>query len=106
MLLHRHRCGIIYSQAFAEYLDERYHCESADHPGQLLSLDLVRCATGAKAGTTWYQITWLAAVSIPLADRYRIGRHLVYVHRQTLATLRRRGALDYDPTTRSVRLLT
>lgn len=106
MLLHRHRCGIIYSQAFVDYLDERHSVEGPYNVGKLLSLDFVRCASGPQAGTAWYQITWTPAVSIPLADRYQIGRNRVHIHKQTLNALRRRGALDFDSATRSVRLLT
>jgi len=94
MLLHRHRCGIIYSQAFADYLDERQRIEGPQHVGELLSLDYIRCATGDQAGTDWYQLSWIAAVSIPLTDRFKIGATLVHIHKQTRNGLKNR-ALDF-----------
>lgn len=94
MVLHRHSCGIIYSQAFANFIAEKHKRENADHPGDILSLDYVRCASGPHAGASWFQLAWTAAASIPLADRFQIGGVLVHIHKQTRNGLKRR-ALHY-----------
>ena len=105
MVLHRHRCGIIYSQAFADYLDDLQRVEGAEHEDDPLSLDYIRCATGAQAGKAWYQLSWIPAVAIPLTDRYQFGATLVHIHKQTRNGLRSRG-LDHDPESDSLRILT
>ncbi len=91
MILHRHPCGIIYSQAFADYLDERQRREETAHVGELLALDYVRCASGPHAGESWYQISWIAATAVPLADRFKIGGALVHISKQTRNGLKRRA---------------
>jgi len=104
MVLHRHRCGIVYSQAFADYLDHRQRVEAPLHPGELLSLDYIRCASGPQAGVSWYQISWIPAVSIPDADRYQFGSTLLHIHRQTRNGLKSRG-LDHSLEMDSLRIL-
>lgn len=104
MVLHRHRCGIIYSQAFADYLDERQRVEGPQHEDELLSLDYIRCASGSQAGAAWYQLSWIPSVAIPLADRYQIGTTQLHIHRQTRSGLRTRG-LDLDPHSRTLRII-
>lgn len=91
MVLHRHPCGIIYSQAFVDHLADKQQREGAQHVGELLSLDYVRCASGPHAGSSWYQLTWIAAASVPLADRFKIGSTLVAIHKQTRNGLKRGG---------------
>ncbi len=103
MNLHRHPCGIIYSQAFAEHLADKHQREDGQHVGELLSLDYVRCASGPHAGASWYQLTWVAAASVPLAERFHIGGTLVHIHKQTRNGLKRRGLHCVDG---QVRVLT
>ena len=105
MVLHRHRCGIIYSQAFADYLDDRQRVEGPEHGDELLSLDYIRCATGEQAGASWYQLAWIPSVSIPLSDRYQFGTTQLHIHKQTRNGLKARG-LDHDPVTDTLRILT
>jgi hypothetical protein len=104
MVLQRHRCGLIYTQAFADYLDARQRLEGDDHPDDVLSLDYIRCATGPQAGTSWCQLTWIPSVSIPLTDRFQFGSTLLHIHKQTRNGLKTRG-LDYDAEKDSLRIL-
>jgi hypothetical protein len=104
MVLHRHRCGIIYSQAFADYLDDRQRVEGAEHEDELLSLDYIRCATGEQAGSAWCQLSWIPAVAIPLSDRYQFGATQLHIHKQTRNGLKSRG-LDHDPKSDTLRIL-
>jgi len=93
MVLYRHRCGIIYSQAFANYLGERQASESPLRPDELLSLDYIHCVSGHQAGNSWYQLSWIPAVSIPLDDRFLVETVPLHIHPQTRRGLRK-GALD------------
>lgn len=95
MVLHRHRCGLIYSQGFADYLSERHSSESPQHPDELLSLDFIHCASGQQAGNSWYQINWIPSLSIPLCDRFLIESTPLHIHPQTRRGLKKR-ALDFS----------
>lgn len=73
----------MFSQAFADYLADRFQAEHVEQSGNVLYLDYVRCAVGPKAGSSWYQISWMPAVNAPLDDQLKIGDTLVYIHKQT-----------------------
>ncbi len=84
MIFRRHPCGIIYSQAFADYLEEaQQNGTEQQQADELLSLDYVRCASGPHAGESWYQLSWTPSIAIPLEDRYKIGATTVHIHKQT-----------------------
>jgi hypothetical protein len=89
MEMHRMSCGIIYSGAFADFLLRKHAAEEAAHPGEVLSLEYVRCAEGPSAGDSWWQIAWVPAFSAPSEHRFRIGATEVFIHRQT-----RRGLMN------------
>jgi hypothetical protein len=89
MVLHRHRCGIIYSQVFADFLHERHTLEAPSHPDELLSLDYIHCLSGPQAGNSWYQLTWIPALSIPLIDRFLLASVPLHIHPQTRRALRK-----------------
>ena len=105
MILHRHRCGIIYSQAFADYLRDRQHTEGPEHPDEMLSLDYIRCASGPQAGSAWYQLVWIPTDAIPLTDRHSFGTTPLHIHKQTRHGLNSR-ALHHDPETNALKVLT
>lgn len=91
MVLHRHPCGIIYSQAFADHLEETQRRDADTRAGELLTLDYVRCASGPHAGASWYQFSWTPAAAVPLADRFKIGATLVCIRKQTRNGLKNRA---------------
>lgn len=90
MEMHRLRCGIIYSGAFASYLAERQKQEQKSHPGEILALDYVRCASGPGKGNEWWQIGWVGAQNAPETARQRIGEVDVFIHRQSIRGLKTR----------------
>lgn len=83
-------CGIIYSADFADYLKQKHESEERAHPGELLSLEYVRCSEGEHAGSAWWQVVWIATFSAPAEHRFKIGDTEVFIHRQT-----RRGLMNH-----------
>ncbi len=90
MELHKLRCGIIYSREFAEYLTRKVSVESPDHPGELLSLEYIRCADGSNAGASWWQVAWVSLFAAPMEQRIQIGATEVFIHRQSRRGLKNR----------------
>lgn len=88
LVLHRLRAGLIYSQAFADFLEKKYAEEHREHPGELPHLDYVRCAQGELAGQSWLQIEWVSGLQAPTADRHTIGSVEVFIHRQAMRGLK------------------
>ena len=97
MVLHRLRSGLIYSQAFAEYLESKHNIESIGHPGDVLHLDYVRCSQGELSGQEWCQLTWISGAQAPTEHRHQIGGTEVYIHKQAIRGLKNR-LLHFDGT--------
>ncbi len=95
MVLHRLLTGLIYSQAFADYLGARHSDEHIGHPGEVMHLDYVRCAQGELAGQAWWQLTWMSGWQAPKEHRHAIGEVEVYIHRQAMRGLKNR-LLHFD----------
>jgi len=95
LVLHRLRSGLIYTQAFAEYLESKHNIENIGHPGEILHLDYVRCSQGDLAGQEWCQLTWISGAQAPTSSRHLIGGIEIYIHRQAVRGLKNR-MLDYD----------
>lgn len=83
MEMHRIPCGIIYSADFAGFLRQKFQAEESAHPGELLSLEYVRCSDGARAGSAWWQVVWVPPFSAPSEHRFQIGETEVFIHRQS-----------------------
>lgn len=88
MVLHRLRTGLIYSQAFADYLGKRHQAEHIGHPGEVMHLDYVRCSQGDLAGQAWWQLTWISGWQAPTEHRHTIGEVEVCILRQALRGLK------------------
>ena len=95
MVLHRLRTGLFYSQAFANYLEQRHSAEEIGHPGEILHLDYVRCGQGDLIGQSWWQLTWISGWQAPTELRHAIGDVEVYIHRQAMRGLKNR-LLHFD----------
>jgi hypothetical protein len=95
LVLHRLRTGLIYSQAFADYLEQKHRSEHFAHMGEVLHLDYVRCGQGELAGQSWWQLAWLSGWQAPNEHRHAIGEVEVFIHRQALRGLKNR-MLHYD----------
>lgn len=83
MELHRHPCGLFYSRQFSDFLRQKQESESRAHPGELLTLEYVRCREGEMAGAAWWQLGWVSLFSTPAENCFRIGDTEVVIHRQT-----------------------
>jgi hypothetical protein len=81
-------CGIIHTDEFARHLGELYERQKKAHRHEVLSLDYIRCASGAQRGTAWWQMGWVPEQSAPATHRHHIGGVEVFIHRQSLKGLR------------------
>jgi len=88
--MHRHPCGIIYSRQFADFLKDKQVKEEHVHPGELLSLEYVRCAEGEQAGASWWKLAWVSLFAAPMEHKFRIGETEVFIHRQSRRGLKNR----------------
>lgn len=95
LVMHRLHSGLIYSQAFADYLATRHERERAEHPGQVLHLDYVRCGQGELKGQSWWQLAWLDTLRATDEDRHKLGSVEVFIHRQAVNGLKNR-MLHFD----------
>ncbi|MGV3664477.1 MAG: hypothetical protein ACO1TE_30170 [Prosthecobacter sp.] len=95
LVLHRLRTGLIYSQAFADYLAEKHEREHVDHMGEVLHLDYLRCSQGDLAGQSWWQLAWMNGWQAPTEHRHTIGQVEVCILRQALRGLKNR-LLHFD----------
>lgn len=95
LVLHRLRSGLIYSQAFADFLESKHNIEHIGHPGDVLHLDYIRCAQGELSGQEWCQLTWISGWQAPTEHRHLIGDVEVFILRQTIRGLKNR-MLHFD----------
>ncbi|MCB1227210.1 MAG: hypothetical protein KDK99_15440 [Verrucomicrobiales bacterium] len=93
--LHRHPCGVIYTQEFADHLAALQREEAAEHDGDVLSIDYIRCASGPQAGSEWYQLSWITPPHNVQRDQFLLGSTWVHLHPQTRRALKRR-CLHFD----------
>jgi hypothetical protein len=78
--MHRLRCGVIYTNAFADYLAQLSQGASQR---QILALDYLKASTGPKKGTAWWQIEWLPEHRAPAECRFKIGSVPVCLSKQS-----------------------
>ncbi|SKB04905.1 hypothetical protein SAMN02745166_04144 [Prosthecobacter debontii] len=88
MELHRHPCGFYFSQDFAVFLSEKQRAEAAQHAGEILALDYLRCREGAQAGQAWWQLDWVALHTVPADARYSLGDTEIALSVKTIHGLR------------------
>ncbi|MDZ4403669.1 hypothetical protein [Prosthecobacter sp.] len=95
LVLHRLRSGLIYSQAFADYLESKHNIERLGHQGDVLHLDYVRCGQGDLSGQEWWQLMWISGWQAPTEHRHQIGDVEVYIPKQAMRGLKNR-MLHFD----------
>src|SRR4051794_14425680 len=83
-------CGIIYTDAFREWVARTHTEQSPSHPHRVLTLDYVRCASGPRRGHAWWQILWVPQDCAPRHRCYHIGAVLVHVPKPVQLGLRER----------------
>lgn len=90
MEMHRHPSGLYYSRQFAEFLRSKQEAEAARHPGEVLSLEYVRCREGEQTGASWMRLAWVSLFSKMAGQCLEIGATRVALHRQTQRGLKNR----------------
>lgn len=95
MELFRHPSGLFYSRQFAEFLRQKQESEASAHPGELLSIEYVRCCEGEEAGGSWLRLAWVSLFSKLAENCLEIGPTRVALHQQTRRGLVNR-LLHYD----------
>ena len=93
--LFRLPCGVIYTDTFSRWLEERHAEEASQHPRQVLTLDYVRCRTGAQQGNAWWQLLWTPEEVVPPHRMFKFNNLPVYLSKATQHGLRER-CLDCD----------
>lgn len=93
--LFRLPCGVIYTDTFSHWLAQRHAEEAPQHPRQVLTLDYVRCRTGAQKGNAWWQLLWTPAEVVPTHRTFKFNDLPVYLPKATQHGLRER-CLDCD----------
>jgi hypothetical protein len=83
-------CGVIYTEAFVAWLEELYAVESTKHPRQVLTLDYVRCKSGAQQGNAWWQLLWTPEEVVPAHRTFKLNNLPVYLSKATQHGLRER----------------
>lgn len=87
--MHRLRCGVIYTNAFAEYLSAME--QSAPREARkIISVEYLRCSTGEGAGKSWWKIEWVPEHRAPEECRFKIGDIPVCLSRQSQRGLKHR----------------
>jgi hypothetical protein len=88
--MHRLRCGIIYTNAFADYLARLELEQREGGARQILALDYLRCGTGEQSGSAWWKVEWLPEHRAPEDCRFTIGQVPVCLSRQSQRGLKHR----------------
>lgn len=92
--MHRLRCGVIYTNAFADYLSRLpppVGQSPSQTPSRVLALDYVSTGKGKAA---WWQMDWLPAHQAEETNRFKIGDVLVFLSKQCQRGLKHR-CLDW-----------
>lgn len=83
-------CGVIYTDAFGAWLEQKHAEEAATHPRHLLTLDYIRCKSGAQRGNAWWQILWTPEEAVPRHRRFKLSNLLIHLSKATQHGLRER----------------
>ena len=92
--MHRLRCGVIYTNAFAGHLAELHGKRTEAELGTVLSMEYVRLASSEKKGGEWWRIEWVPANRVPEDSRFLIGQVPVGLNKQSQRGLKHR-CLDF-----------
>jgi hypothetical protein len=98
-VVHKLRCGIIYTNAFADYLGQLYGQSQALAQSRIALLEYVQ---SAQTGEQYWNIQWRHESKVPEGERFTIGSIPVGMSKSTLRGLKHR-CLDYQDGTVRVR---
>ena len=87
--MHRFRCGVIYTNAFAAHLTALHQSQVADHFGKVLALDYMRAVTADQKAREWWRVDWVVGQVVPEEDRFLMAQVQVCMNKAT-----RRGLKD------------
>ena len=90
LTLFRLPCGIIYTDAFRDWVTRTHEEQAGKHPHRVLTLDYVRCASGPQRGRAWWQVHWVPEDAAPGHRVFRLGGVPVHVPRPVQLGLRER----------------
>ncbi len=92
--MHRLRCGVIYTNAFAAHLTALHEAQVAENFGKVLALDYVRAATGDQKGREWWRVDWVVGQQVAEDCRFLIDKVPVCLTKQSQRGLKNR-CLDW-----------
>ncbi len=92
--MHRLRCGVIYTNAFAGHLAELYAARDPGAAGNILELEYVKVAGADEKNGIWWRMDWVPEKRVPVECRFEMGRSPVCMRQQTQRGLKNR-CLDW-----------
>lgn len=70
----RLRCGVIYTNAFAEYLQNWWALEPRHHNSSIPSLEYFSCKEGPRKGEQWMTISWILKNGLEEHTLFTLGQ--------------------------------
>ena len=95
MTLSKLTCGVIYTDAFSDYLAKIHREQHEDHPQHRLTFEYIRYASGSLKGKAWWQLIWMPEDAAPDFRCFQIGAVPVHIPKGAQHGLRER-CLDYQ----------
>lgn len=86
----RLRCGVIFTEAFRDWLTGWRNREAAGNFGLVPELAYVRIAGGSRAGQSWVSLIWRPLQGVKEHEIFQIGAVKVYLNSQTRHSLKDR----------------
>jgi hypothetical protein len=87
--MHRLRCGVIYTNAFADYLAQ-LEGDCPDPRRSIICLEYLRAGTKQGEAKEWWRVDWLPEHRAPEDCRFTIGSTEVCLSRQSQRGLKHR----------------
>ncbi len=92
--MHRLRCGVIYTNAFAAHLLSIYETRTEAEKGKVLALDYLRASGGVKGAKEWWRVDWVYGSQVEEHCRFLIGEVPVGLNKPSQRGLKDR-CLDF-----------
>lgn len=87
-------CGVIYTEAFSDYLATVHEEQVEDNPRKIITLEYVRYGSGELKGRAWWQLQWVPVDSAPDYRCFRMGPIFVHIPKSVQQGLKER-CLDF-----------
>ena len=79
----RLRCGVVYTDGFATFLQKWWEAEPHQHETRIPSLDFVHCKEGARAGESWVTLSWIVRKGLPDHELFEVGPVNLHLPKQS-----------------------